>query len=777
MIHRSCGFANPTAARMKDGGTYNRNFPKPYCNKTYIDKEGFVHYRRRDTEIQVQRQHVWLDNRYVVPPYNATLCLRYYAHINVEYYGWTMLIKYLFKYISKGTDRVIANVTKSLPNDPSASNTPAIQIDEIKNYVKVRYIGPHEACWRILDFPIHYCNPPVQTLAMHLENMQQLKFQSKDSLQSIVSKPTKKTTLTEWLEYNRRYIDGRKLTYLNFPSEYAWHAADRYWQRRRYLNKPSIGRLTYIDPCAGDLFYQRTLLCHQKGCTSFADIWKIDNKIYPTNKAACQALGLLSSDQEWVTALEEASLFAITLELRKLFVYILIFCKVSDPVQLWNNIWKNLSNDIAHKLSKSLRIPQIQDDEKKFITSILLDLEHMLNSYSKSLQDFGLPMPSEDMLLILQIRLLQNRMLMEETNYDPDQDAKHRNSYLYMDMAEHERHFYGKLSQDEAPMNDLRCFEAPDHSLNDICDRPNTFFGGKSIMLGGVFRQTLPVKKKASKPEILDASITYSKTLGTDEKTLQAPTPKDLQKKSIVCRKIKDADMINAEILALVNHQKYFYLSFDEAVPHGNNGGEAELLYPAEYLNLLNFAGFPPHRLELKVEHYFNFVAYNEVEQRATKTGVPLTDYIGCVYRISDPLRSGDATRTRRVRRVIDIQNLEYCFKAIINDGTATATITCFSSEQAKPGYPNFTLDAILQPVTESLLALPAAETIKSPAVQVLEETSVGNNATTATEDPSESGKLGVESPSQIPKEKAKKARRDLFQDTDTQGKTPRQDA
>nr|GEU71510.1 DNA helicase [Tanacetum cinerariifolium] len=191
MIHGLCGFANPTATCMKDGGTCNRNFPKPYCNKTYIDKEGFVHYLRRHTKIQVQRQCVLLDNRYVVP-YNATLCLRYHAHINVEYCGWTMFIKYLFKYISKGTNRVIVNVTKSLPNDPSGSNTHAIQIDEIKNYVEARYIGPYEACWRILDFHIHYRNPHVQTLAVHLENMQQLKFRSKDSLQSIVSNPMKK---------------------------------------------------------------------------------------------------------------------------------------------------------------------------------------------------------------------------------------------------------------------------------------------------------------------------------------------------------------------------------------------------------------------------------------------------------------------------------------------------------------------------------------------------------------------------------------------------------
>ncbi|GJX19647.1 DNA helicase [Tanacetum coccineum] len=175
MIHGPCGAANLNATCMKDGGTRNRNFPKAYCNRTYIDKDDFMHYRRLDTIIEIQRQNVWLDNRYVVP-YNRTLCMRYYAHINVEYYGWTMLIKYLFKYISKGTDRVIANVTRPAADIHSTSTAPRIAIDEIKNYIEARYIGPHEACWRILDFPIHYRNPPIQTLAVHLENMQQITF-------------------------------------------------------------------------------------------------------------------------------------------------------------------------------------------------------------------------------------------------------------------------------------------------------------------------------------------------------------------------------------------------------------------------------------------------------------------------------------------------------------------------------------------------------------------------------------------------------------------------
>ncbi|GJW14187.1 DNA helicase [Tanacetum coccineum] len=170
IMHGHCGVANKNAPCIKDGNKCNRNFPKPYSNNTYIDKDGFVHYQRRETRIDTERQNVRLDNSYVVP-YNRTLCLRYYPHINVEYYGWTMLIKYLFKYISKGTDRVVANITTPIGETTSTSNVQNIQIDEIQNFVEARYVSPHEACWRILEFPIHYRDLAVLTLAKFWKHM------------------------------------------------------------------------------------------------------------------------------------------------------------------------------------------------------------------------------------------------------------------------------------------------------------------------------------------------------------------------------------------------------------------------------------------------------------------------------------------------------------------------------------------------------------------------------------------------------------------------------
>nr|GEV92729.1 DNA helicase [Tanacetum cinerariifolium] len=163
------------------------------------------------------------------------------------------------------------------------------------------------------------------------------------------------------------------------------------------------------------------LLCHQKGCRSFLEIRTVNNTLYPTNKAAREALGLLGGDQEWIEALQEAKEFATSPELRKLFVQILMFCEVSNPISLWHMFWKDMSDDIPRRLSKTLHLPQIEKTEAKMKAGVLFDLEAMLNSNSKSLKYFGLPMPPQDML-----KILQNKLLMEEKKYNPELLAKEK---------------------------------------------------------------------------------------------------------------------------------------------------------------------------------------------------------------------------------------------------------------------------------------------------------------------------------------------------------------
>lgn len=86
-----------------------------------------------------------------------------------------------------------------------------------------------------------------------------------------------------------------------------------------------------------------------------------------------------------------------------------------------------------------------------------------------------------------------------------------------------------------------------------------------------------------------------------DDDTLKNPSIDKFSDKVIVCPKNRTADDINNIILNMLEHPATTYSSFDSVLPDANSPTEAELLYPIEYLNGLNFNGLPPHALTLKV--------------------------------------------------------------------------------------------------------------------------------------------------------------------------------
>lgn len=161
----------------------------------FFDTDGYVRYKHSSTAHHTTQFGQIVDNGFVVP-YNKRLCSRFRTHINVEYCGWSMLIKYLFKYISKGADRVkctiqkqgnvdVASSSVSTAAHERATNHDCRPINEVHNYLDGRYICPHEAAWRILDFHIHHRYPPVQVLTVHEENMQQLVFNGDSSIPEV----------------------------------------------------------------------------------------------------------------------------------------------------------------------------------------------------------------------------------------------------------------------------------------------------------------------------------------------------------------------------------------------------------------------------------------------------------------------------------------------------------------------------------------------------------------------------------------------------------------
>ncbi|GJR27192.1 DNA helicase [Tanacetum coccineum] len=223
--------------------------------------------------------------------------------------------------------------------------------------------------------------------------MQRVNFHKRDRLDIIVNLPgKKKTNLTEWFVYNNENTDSKHLTYLNFPSEFVWYPNSKQWQRRQIRTNKSLGRLTYVHPSSGDLFYFQMLLCPQKGCRSPIEVQTINGQMLPTYRAACGGLGLLGDDKEWDTALQELAASATSSE-----------------------IIETMRDDIRAKISKKTKIPKYHVNTTELQGYILYEVEKTLNGFGKSVTDFGLELPPQHLL-----KDLENKLLMEENNYKRD---------------------------------------------------------------------------------------------------------------------------------------------------------------------------------------------------------------------------------------------------------------------------------------------------------------------------------------------------------------------
>nr|GEV70754.1 DNA helicase [Tanacetum cinerariifolium] len=469
MIHGPCGEICPTAACMKNGPKCAKYFLKEYCDYTYMDHDGFVHYRRRDTGATTVKQNVQLDNGYVVP-YNKQLLKTFYAHINVEYCGWTI-------------------------------------------------------------------EPAVQVLVVHGQNMQRIVFRERDQLQSVADNPNKKkTTLTEWLQYDEHNTDGRSLTYLDFPSKYVWNKTYKYWQRRRQINRYSIGRMSYIHPAAGDLFYQRMLISHQRGCRIFRDIHTVNYVVYPTCRAACEAMGLLGDDTEWESSLKEAASTATPSQLRILLAHIFTHCQVSNPLDLWKRTWNLMSNDIPYVASISLGIQELIFVRKTFLWKTIIYALRAVGKIVLAVASSGIAsllLPPENMWLT------QGNLL----------EADKEEVSTFVDWL---------LNVGDGIVG-----------VPDELDPENTSW----IRI---------LEKFQLKND--ENGLTKLIQFIYDEHSLLYPTAKGLQEKAIVCPKNDTTDLINAKVMSMLLGYTTTYTSHDEAMPHGHDGGEVELLYLIETL-------------------------------------------------------------------------------------------------------------------------------------------------------------------------------------------------
>ena len=387
MVHGPCGISNRKSPCMIDGKC-SKFFPKSFNFATTFGSDSSPMYRRRDDpSVFIEKNGFRFDNRHVVP-YNAELLKKFNAHINMECCSHSMLIKYLFKYITKGPDR--ARVIFQENDD-----------DEIQTFLNCRYLASQEAMWRLFHYPIHVREPAVMRLCVHLPLENNICFHRRQSLHSIRDNELfSKTMLTEWFTANRIYPTAIKYTYAEFPLEFVWITNDRIWQPRKREGF-SLGRLSYVHPTAGELYFLRMLLHIQKGCTSYESIRTVNRVLHPTYQDACRALLLLGDDREWNDALNDAAHTATSSQMRTLFVAMLKFCEMGNPAKLFNDHWLHMSEDIRYKAqSENLNSGFILSDVY-MRNELLFELDHMLQRSSSSLRHYHLPLPNPNEMIDL----------------------------------------------------------------------------------------------------------------------------------------------------------------------------------------------------------------------------------------------------------------------------------------------------------------------------------------------------------------------------------------
>ncbi|WOH08718.1 hypothetical protein DCAR_0728165 [Daucus carota subsp. sativus] len=568
MIHGPCGAYNIECPCMKDGKC-TKYYPKEFTNETTIDSNGYAVYRRRDHKhtVHFKEKDIEIDNRFVVP-YNRGLLVKYQAHINIEWCNQGRLIKYMFKYVNKGPDR--ATVVVETANAVVTNDTKQIvNVNEVEEYVSCRYLSSAEACWRIFEFPIHHHKPVVIKLVFHLENEQQVYFREDETLTTVVDRIDPNATMfIQWFRVNREDPAARDLTFVEFPEKYFWDNTGKIWQRRK-KKMCVIGRMVYVHPTAGERFYLRMLLNIVKGATSFEDVRTVNGVVYNTYKEACFHHGLLECDDEWHTAITDASTHQTGAQLRELFVTLLLFCDISDVRALWDKHWKSFSDDIEHRQRKHFpnRAFVINDEQLESLT--LYDVDLQLRKRGKTLADFPtLPKLDRDLQ-----RQSTNTLLYEENMYDRHALAVEGKKLTISGQQVPYADWVVSVGDGVVPTvpsvegNEPCWIEIPSELNLDPGD------DGKKAIIDAVYG------------ELCNSSNDSGY----------------FRDRAILTPLNEDVDLINKEVMKRFTGQSKIYRSVDSVCKSTVNYESMETMYTSEYLNSLRIAGVPNHQLELKI--------------------------------------------------------------------------------------------------------------------------------------------------------------------------------
>ena len=392
----------------QNGGKCNKGFPKEFRDRTADTESSYPDYRRRENGRKIVKGGAEYYNNVVVP-YNAYLLSKYKCHINVEVCSSIVSVKYLYKYVYKGTDKVMYSVSEREQRDPAKER------NEIMDYLEARYISASEAVWKIMGFSMYNIYPKVQRLAMHEPERTTVSFDPEALDKARMEDPERaqryldeqaRTTLTAYFElidderetnerngvmwlYGEDVPTASDLYYHDIPKYYVWNKAknadgkSKYWTRRkRNVGGDTVGRLYSAKPNC-ERYFVRLLLNTVKGAASFEELRTVDDEVCETFQEACYKHGLLEDDREWDHAMVEAAELRMPAQLRSLYITILAFCSPAFPRKLYDAHIDAMSEDFTRERQRAAADRGLECnavDRNRALRVILDGLEDYKNS-------------------------------------------------------------------------------------------------------------------------------------------------------------------------------------------------------------------------------------------------------------------------------------------------------------------------------------------------------------------------------------------------------------
>ncbi|XP_065640379.1 uncharacterized protein LOC100208098 [Hydra vulgaris] len=662
MIHGPRGILNPNSPCIKDG-ICTQKFPKEFNPHTVAIFNGYPRYRRVDNGRIVNIKGNQVDNRWVVP-YNPWLSKKYQAHINVEACMTIKSVKYLYKYIYKGHD--CANVVIN----------EQVNHDEIDTFLNCRYVSAPEALWRIFEYSLSDMSHNIIRLQVHLPDNQMIYFVEGEEQAALDRAAQRDTHLTAWFKLNVENEQARHYPYVEISYHFVCGSKHCKWKVRQRGSNKVIVRMYKVSPI-GEIFYLRMLLWHVRGTVSFEDLRTVNGTVFNTFREACSQLGLLQDDAEWRNTLTEAAATHLLNQIRQLFSIILTFCEPDDPLNLWNafkdfmmedyihhsmppiiaeqatlrqiesiinqNVPQNEEEDVQVLIDEANRVrPLLNDNQRQIADAILSALCEQPNNENKQSRLFFMDGPAgcgKTFTYNYLIAETSSRHIITATAAWTGIAATllkkgctlHGLFKLPVPILENStcnvtpNSIHGKFLRqvslyllDEASMIPKHALNAIDKLLQDVCNSKFPF-GGKVILMGGDFRQTLPAEEEEFSQWLLklgcgtlplkaDGSfrgcieIPEQCLLGENEplvdKIFGVAEEDDYAKRAILTPNNVDSLAINEEVLDRLPGVVKVYLSADsietDYLNEINN-------FPVEFLNSLTPSGMPVHCLKLKI--------------------------------------------------------------------------------------------------------------------------------------------------------------------------------